>query len=371
MPNKQAKRSLLSRFFRWNGILIFLFFAYIAFNLIYGTLTDYQPEEKISLDIVGEQAPKEVADSSLTLLSWNIGYGGLGAKSNFFYHGSGFFSSGGRMVRSPKPLVEEYNQGIVSTLKSNPADFYLIQEVDVASKRSYFVDQQSKIQQTLGNFSSTFAPNYQVQRVPTPLLEPWNIYGQAYGGLGTFSRFQPAAAERLQLPGEAVWPNRLFLLDRCLAVHRYPTAWGKELVVINLHNSAFDRDGSIKSVQMAYLKKLLLDEYQKGHYLIVGGDWNQCPPGFKFNAFHPNLPDVSHAPNVEADFMPPGWLWAYDPAVPTNRRNATKYRRGETFTTIIDYFLVSPNVEIRKVKGIDEQFAASDHQPVYLEVKLR
>ncbi|MEL6636093.1 MAG: endonuclease/exonuclease/phosphatase family protein [Bacteroidota bacterium] len=363
--------SFLLRLLRWLGLFVLLFFAYVTANLVYGTLTDYQPEEKITLDIRANSAPTIVNDSLLSFLSWNLGYGGLGAQSNFFYGGGGFLRSHGKMVRSPRPLVEQYVAGMAQTIRENPVDFYLLQEVDVASKRSYYIDQQATVAQIRPQYAATFAVNYQVQRVPTPLLEPWNSYGRTYGGLGTFSRYAPQSAQRLQLPGVAQWPNRLFLLDRCLAVHRYPTAWGKELVVVNLHNSAFDRDGSIKAVQMEYLKNLLLAEYNAGHYLVVGGDWNQCPPGFAFDTFHPEGSFQSYAPNIAADFMPADWQWVYDPKVPTNRSNRTVYRPGETFTTLIDYFLVSPNVAVLEVQCIDEQFADSDHQAVRMQVRLR
>ena len=76
-------------------------------------------------------------------------------------------------------------------------------------------------------------------------------------------------------------------------------------------------------------------------------------------------------PNIAADFMPADWQWVYDPKIPTNRSNRTVYRPGETFTTLIDYFLVSPNVAVLEVQCIDEQFADSDHQAVRMQVRLR
>jgi exonuclease III len=42
----------------------------------------------------------------------------------------------------------------------------------------------------------------------------------------------------------------------------------------------------------------------------------------------------------------------------------------QTFTTVIDYFLLSPNIELLEVKGIDEGFENSDHNPVSMRIKL-
>jgi len=70
------------------------------------------------------------------------------------------------------------------------------------------------------------------------------------------------------------------MLDRCFLVNRYPLKNGKELLIVNTHNSAYD-NGTLKKQEMAFLKQWLLDENNKGNYIVVGGDWNQCPPRFK------------------------------------------------------------------------------------------
>ena len=56
--------------------------------------------------------------------------------------------------------------------------------------------------------------------------------------------------------------------------------------------------------------------------------------------------------------------------VPTNRKTASPYNKEETFITLIDFFLISPNVKMRQVKGIRQDFQFSDHQPVWMEVEL-
>lgn len=357
--------------FKYFSVLFLLFFFYIFGCLIYATSTDFAPEEgKMDIDIIKNDAATIVEDSTLTFLSWNVGYGGLGKESDFFYNGSGFFFSGDHMVRSPRNLVEKNMAGSSHTLKENKADFYFLQEVDFASKRSYYISQRELFLNNLPDYSHTSAINFDVNYVPTPLFQPWKAYGEANSGLMTFSRFAPQSAERHQLPGKFSWPNRLFLLDRCLALQRYPVAGGKTLTAINLHNSAYDRSGTIKSQQMEYLRKLILTEYEQGNYVVVGGDWNQCPPGFPFDTFRPGVKKFSQSPNIADDYMPAGWQWAYDPQVPTIRSSAEIYETGKTFISIIDFFLLSPNLEVIQVKGIDQDFDFSDHQGVRLEVKL-
>ena len=69
--------------------------------------------------------------------------------------------------------------------------------------------------------------------------------------------------------------------------------------------------------------------------------------------------------------MPEGWTWAFDPSVPTNRKLASSFEADKTFTTLIDFYLVSPNVQVESVEGVDLAFENSDHQPVKLSIQLK
>ncbi len=360
----------IKKIFKWIGILIGLFLLYVIVSIIHGTLTDYQPEEVVVIEPDMSAIETTIGDSSLTFITWNVGYGGLGAESEFFYDNGGFFTSKGKMVTAPKPNVEKNIKGANQFLKeNNDTDFILLQEVDVNSKRSYYINQHNEYIQSLEGYAASFAPNFDVKRIPIPVLEPWNVIGKTYSGLGTYSKYQAKAIKRFQLPGAYGWPDRIFHLDRCAAVHRYPYKDGKEVVVVNAHNSAYDQGGVLKKQQMDYLKKFFLAEYNKGNYVIVGGDWNQCPPNFPYDTFSKENADDYSQINIKEDFLP-GWKWGYDPKIPTNRKLTNPYKEGETFITLIDFFLVSPNVEIKDVKGIDQDFQFSDHQPVKMTINL-
>ena len=119
------------------------------------------------------------------------------------------------------------------------------------------------------------------------------------------------------------------------------------------------------------LKEFVLNEFGKGNYVVVGGDWNQCAPGFDANTFWKSDVDIAENSNVDAAFMPTGWTWAYDNTVPTNRSLLFPLDLEKTDRTVIDYYLVSPNLEVLQLKNIDMQFKFSDHQPVFLQVKIK
>lgn len=348
---------------------VVIFLVYIVITLVHGTLNDYQPEAIIPLEAAQEAEIQTIEDSLVSFVTWNVGYGGLGAESDFFYD-SGSLHSGGKNVITPKPQVEKNVKGATDFASHTKSDFFLFQEVDVNSRRSYRINQFDGFRASLPEYAAFFAQNYKVSRVPIPVLEPWNVIGEINSGLATFSRFQPTESTRYQLPGEYDWPTRIFQLDRCASVHRFNTAWGKELVVVNVHNSAYDAGGGLKKQQMAWLKDFFQKEYEAGKYVIVGGDWNQCPPNFPFDQFMPGKGQGYTQINIKPDFLPADWQWIYDPRVPTNRKVADPYVKNATFVTLIDFFLVSPNVQVKKIKGLNQDFQYSDHQPVYIEAEL-
>jgi endonuclease/exonuclease/phosphatase family metal-dependent hydrolase len=356
--------------FRFLKISLTALVGYFGVVFGLGWHNDWVPEATTSLPLVGQAMPTLPADSTLSLVIWNVGYGGLGAESDFFYDDEGMWYSGSSMIRAPRELVEKNLRGAVDFLKNTPADFFLLQEVDVASDRSYGIRQFDAYAAALPQHVGSMALNYHCPRVPIPLLEPWHAYGQVESGLGTFCRFRPVEVTRFQLPGEYPMPDRIFQLDRCAAVHRFAARGDKQLIIINIHNSAYDPGDRIKAQQMEFLRQMVLREYAAGHYVVLGGDWNQCPPNFRFDQFISAEGGYEQG-NVPLDFFPEDWTFAYDPTTPTNRKLRDPYEKGKTFETLIDYFVVSPNVQVQRVSGVAQGFAFSDHQPVRLEIRLR
>ena len=241
---------------KWFLLPPFIFLFYVIMGLFHATLTDYEPPEKTILNINKNSGDEFITSPTLSFLNWNIGFAGMGEKSNFFYDSNqSFFFSDGKMVRSPKLFVDANLKGIIDFIRLNRSDFILLQEVDRSSKRSYYRDQHNLISAELNRYSQHFAYNYQVARVIVPLFNPWNVLGKVASGLSSYSRFNPISSNRYQYPGKYNWPAYLFHLDRCMSVQWYPTTEvsGKELVVINTHNSAYDH-GHLKPKEMAYMK---------------------------------------------------------------------------------------------------------------------
>lgn len=347
-----------------------LFIFYIMSLLIYGTLNDYKPEAILALQPEQSSDLSLIQDSVLTFAIWNIGYGGLGAEADFFFDDEGMLRSGGSMIYPSKDLTQKFTSGIENVIKDTESDFFMLQEVDVNSKRSYYMNQFDTIKTSLPKYAAFFAPNYNLPNVTLPLFEPWYFYGKVYSGIATFSKYQPEEATRYQLPGSFAWPTRILQLDRCALLQRYNLYNGKQLILINIHNSAHDKDGSLKRQEMEFIRDLAVKEYEKGNYVVAGGDWNECPPYFKFDSFMPGQGGDYFQHNIEATFLPKDWQWIYDPTVPTNRKVADPYQAGTTFVTLIDFFLTSPNVQVLSVEGLHQNFQYSDHQLVKMKLRI-
>lgn len=343
------------KYLLWTLVAIIALF--LAF-LLYSTIDNYNPEPVETVD-TAENADV-ITDSTFSIVTWNLGYAGLDSTMDFFY-------DGGEKVRPEKEEVIRNIQKILIQLeKYREHDFLLLQEVDKQSKRSYRNNMYLMIATFFKDFHTAFGKNYDVDFVPLPPTRPM---GKVISGLQTLSAYTPSEVKRHSFPGNYSWPMSVFMLDRCFLVNRHPLPGGNELVLINTHNSAYD-DGTLRQQQMDFLKKFLLEEYAAGNYVVAGGDWNQSPAGFE-PEFRYDLFDTDDLIYIEPDYPAADWTWAYDPATPTNRRVMHPYTRGASPTTVIDYFLLSPNIELTSVNGEYLEFAWSDHQPVIMYFKLK
>ena len=350
----------MKRLLKYAASLVLSLIIIILLFLLAATLTDFRPEEKISCEVTGRAEGRMPSDSIFTVQTWNLGYFGLGKDNDFFY-------DGGKMTRPSRENYLLCSKAGVDYISNSPkSDFYFFQELDLDSKRSYHDDQLNRLMSALPGFQACVALNYKVFYVPLQLTDP---QGKVNSGIITFSRIPSKENTRYAFPGGFAWPVGLFMLDRCFLLSRISLGNGRDLVMINTHNDAFD-DGSLRKQQMAVLKDIVLTEYGKGNYVVTGGDWNLNPPGYDPLKLATGDPGFRIEPAIEPDFLPADWKWAYDAAIPSNRSVAAPYHKDVTKITIIDFFVVSPNIEVLDIKTEDLGFNWSDHQPVKMKFKL-
>ena len=334
---------------------------YFISILIINSIRDFRPKD-ITFRLEAESIQSfQISDSVFSMLSWNIGYGGLGQYADFFF-------DGGKMVAPPQNEYRKYFEGISDALESyDSLDLILLQEVDTFSARSYYTNQYRVISEIFNSHNGIYIKNYDVSFVPVPLLKPM---GRVVSGLAIFSAFPPRSYEQIVFPGNFPWPTSLFMPDRCFLSIRIPLGSGKDLIIINTHNSAFD-DGELRVGQLELLKNYMAKLYYDGNYVVAGGDWNINPPLYQNTAFVSG--DVVFKIPFHFDSPTPdtSWTVVFDPYYPTNRDVSAPYMQGNTPTTIIDFFVCSPNVKTMEVRTFYDGFLYSDHQPVYFRFELK
>lgn len=359
--NKKIK--ILKDFIRYLVIIFAVVAKFIAIFLVYSTITDFRPPPVQSLEIT--QNTKKLPlmlESNLSFITWNIGYCGLDKSMDFFY-------DGGKKVKTSDTLFQKNLSGVFEFLSHyDTVDFILLQEVDSLAQRSFFSNQVKVLSQALPDFYSSYAINYNVRYVPLPLLKPM---GEVVSGILSFSKYKPVISEKYSYIVNYPWPKKIFMLDRCFLMQRFPLKNSRELVVINTHNSAFSDADNLRQFEINYLRSYLLYEYAIGNYVIAGGDWNLNPPDYDQITLYSSYNKKKNTPGIPASYLPEDWQWAYDLKTPTNRDVDQSYRFGLTPTTIYDFFVVSPNIQVNKVKVFPMNFEYSDHQPVFLSVTLK
>ncbi len=319
--------------------------------LIYFTLIEYNPKEEEKLLINNKVKGKLPIE--IKLLTWNLGYGGMGKEMDFFM-------DGGTRQRPKEVEVRKNLDGILDFLNGK-MDIYLLQEVDEVSRRTWSYSIKEEIIEKLSDYQYSYGYNYVNQFVPKPLNDP---IGKVKSGLLLGSKYNYKSAKRIPLPGQYSWPIRVFHLKRAMVEIRYDLGNEKELIVVNTHNSAFD-DGSLREQQMKFIKDIYNREYLEGNYVIIGGDWNLLLPktGVKGEFLY-------EMPKIPEDFFDKGWKWVFEKEIPTIR-DASKIYDGTNSTAIIDGFLLSPNIENIYVKTHNLNFEFTDHNPVEIGVRLR
>lgn len=330
----------------------------LAGLIAYLSITEYKPEQVQAADRLVQSEEGTAVGTTVTVYTWNMGYAGLGKESDFFM-------DGGTMVDPPSQETVETNMAAIREfLRQNDADAWLIQEVDVNSARTEGMDQFAALTEAVPG-DGVFAYNYKCPFVPIPLPP----MGRMESGLATVTPHSIRDnAERISLPCPFSWPVRAANIKRCLLVTRLAVEGSdRELVLINLHLEAYE-SGEGRIAQTKQLLGLMQAEYEKGNYVIAGGDFNQTFPG-ALDAYPIRDPE-KWTPGVLTDeSLPEGWQYAFDDTNPTCRLLDQPYC-DDCQLYVIDGFILSPNVELTQVKTINLDFTHSDHNPVRLQVRL-
>ncbi|MBQ9063987.1 MAG: endonuclease/exonuclease/phosphatase family protein [Blautia sp.] len=355
--------------FKWWKTPLGLFIAAV---LIVGGYLGYvigtynRIDDNLELEVEGNAEEQPSAGEEYTIVSYNVGFGAYTADFTFF------MDEGKESRARSKESVENCINETTTTALSYDPDVVFFQEVDTDSTRSHNVDEAAIIKGRFadeGVFDDVFAQNYHSAYLFYPIIEP---HGASNSGLLTMSRFDVSSSLRRSLPISKGF-NKFLDLDRCYSISRVPMENGKELILVNLHLSAYGTDAAQGNSQLEMVFEDLKAEYEKGNYVICGGDFNHDFTTDSKEYFNPGTDKTySWCHSFPDEVIPEGFTKCTDYSegmTATSRYTNIPYGK-DSFTVILDGFVVSDNVDCTYVQNIDTGYLYTDHNPVVMKFKL-
>ena len=344
------------------GAVFALLISFIGGVLIFASVTTLKVKDVEKMDVNGSISTQVDKTNEIKLLTWNTGYGALDERQDCCWDG------GKGVYGESKEVVQENISALKSKINEIDPDIFFVQELDLNSKRSYYIDELASFKETFGSkYNNTFARNFKAGLVPSPISQ---MTGKVDAGIATFSKFNINDSERVQLPIPFAWPMKLFNLKRCLLVTRIAIKdTNKELVMINLHLEAYSSEEG-KAKQASQLMDLMKSEYEKGNYVIAGGDFNQTFSHIGFEKY-PNNGDWDCPVFDESAYT--NFSFNMDDTYPTCRSLKTPlvgYDKATFQYYMIDGFVCSNNVTVNEIHTLDLGFKNTDHNPVSMNIKL-
>ena len=333
----------------------------------YVFLTYSRIEDNLELATEGSADQPARVGHEYTAVSYNVGFGAYTADFTFFM-------DGGKESRArSKDSVEDCIGGSAETALSFVPDVVLFQEVDTDSTRSWHIDEARMIRELFereGDWDSVFAQNYHSAYLMVPLTKP---HGKSNSGLLTMSRMDITSSLRRSLP-IATGFKKILDLDRCYCISRIPVENGRDLVLFNVHLSAYGTDAAQGNAQLEMLAADMEKEYEQGNYVICAGDFNHDFTGDSREYFNPGTDrDYSWCQPFPDQVLPQGFskCTGYAQGMTATTRDTDIPYSEESFTVILDGFIVSDNVLCTYVQNMDTAFEYTDHNPVVMRFVLK
>ena len=276
-------------------------------------------------------------DSIYSIVTYNIGY--LSGMTN------------NRAVEKKKSLFDSNLELVKKEFGNLNPDIIGFQEIDYNSSRSFGVNQQDEIA-NLGYAYIGQAVNWDETYVPFPYYPISAHFGKINSGQSILSKYPILEQNRIVLERDGTnWFYRdAFYLDRILQVVKIQLDNEQEIIVMNLHLDAFNKE--LRKVQFDRVM-VEFNNYKKEFPVILMGDFNSDPT-------YPN-PVINQLLNDEslgnAAFKKDDYSFTFNSNVPFERLDFIFYEMSK--------------IEILDSRVLQEFGQASDHYPVYMQFKIK
>ena len=374
--------------------LVIVLAAYIIYLYAsYHRIPDNQELQVEEISQNTEAGNELTTEKNYSALTYNIGFGAYTPDFSFFMDG------GKSSWAKSKDSVKETIKGAGELVASKDPDFALVQEIDLDATRSYHVNEYSILKENIPAYNCVFAQNYDSAFLFYPFTQP---HGKSKAGLALFSKYPITGSMRRSFPISTSF-TKFFDLDRCYSISRVPVDNGKELVIFELHMSAYGNSDAIREGQIRMLSEDMQKEYEAGNYVICGGDFNhdlkateskvsdesnKDNEGDKANESSDTQADTDDSEEAEPESwaypfprseLPEHFSFCLDQLSEDEKNNLwnsarnadMEYVPGETYTVTLDGFIISDNVECTKYENVNTGYSYSDHDPVYMEFQLK
>lgn len=335
---------------RWLKMFLALIALIAAYSFLAGFMT--LSDKTIPMTRLKATAELTPAEAPLRVMIWNIGYAGLGEESDFK-------ADGGSMLRPPsRAAIRKNLAGVQDVLREEAPDVLMMQEVAGAGFLTRGVNVLRGVKEALPGHSMFFSSDVRTRLIPGPL--------SLRHGLATLLKVANDGTSIVRITEEP-GPIMGFIKRRYHVQVTELDVAGAPWALINVHLSAFDEGANTRMVQLREVLALGRQYHAQGKAVVIGGDWNMrlAPTDFPYSAGDDAQFWIHDFPREE---LAEGWQVVIDPAVASVRTNERPYSAGVNYTTIIDGLVVSPNVQVGAVRGIDLGFRVTDHQPLVAEL---
>lgn len=265
------------------------------------------------------QPPAAPSPLRLKVMTWNIKYGA--GRIDFW------FDFWGDRVELTRGEVEQNLAGAYALINEVRPDVLLVQEIEVNSRRSAYVDMVRGILEHTHLNNAAYVPTWDSRYVPSEGVGRMNL------GNALFSTYPIVFAERIPQEDRTDQDplTRTFYIHR--AVGRAVLQVGaRQVAALTVHTEAYDTDGS-KQKHLAQLAALLQEEPLP---FVVGGDFNALPPTAArtrdFNDEHPDSlgTEFEQPPYDPREMLP--FFRDYVPAISLERLGTTEAEQRRYFT---------------------------------------
>ena len=227
--------------------------------------TGFDPIEPAVMYEAAELTEAAAPEGALKVITYNVKFGG--ARILFFWE------CGERYNMTEEEVLVNM-EGLAEIVRYADPDILMLQEVDVESLRSAYVDQVQFLLDNSDLNYGAYASQWKGDVIPSDGL------GRTESGIATLARWPIVEAERVALPLQIDQSalDRYFYLKRAILRGRVEVPGMDNFWAVNTHLEAFSDDGT-KQTQIDLFAEELQRLDGEGAIFVAGGDLNSLPAG--------------------------------------------------------------------------------------------